>query len=63
MIQHTIPDIAERINNLFHALHGKDSISDIAKNINDILIYGDKIPISLLNPSWDYFAKRKKVIS
>jgi len=63
MIQHTIPDIAERISNLFHALYGKDSISDIAKNINDILIYGDKIPISLLNPSWDYFAKRKGVTS
>jgi len=61
MIENTVPDIAERISNLFHALRGKDSISDIAKNINDILIYGDKIPISLLNPSWDFFVKIKGV--
>lgn len=63
MIQHTVPDIAEKISRLFSVMKGKESLDIIAKDINDILIYGDKIPISLLNPSWDYFAKRKKVIS
>ena len=61
LIQHTMPDIAERINTLFLALRGKDSISDIAKNINDILIYGDKIPINIVSGAWEYFAKRKGV--
>ena len=61
MIQHTVPDIAEKISRLFSAMKGKESLDIIAKDINDILIYGDKIPISLLNPSWDYFAKRKRV--
>ena len=61
MLEHNVPDIAEKIQLLFFALRGKESSDDIAKNINDILIYVDKIPISLLNPSWDYFAKRKGV--
>lgn len=63
MIQHTVPDIAEKISRLFSGMKDKESTDIVAKDINDILIYGDKIPISLLNPSWDYFAKRKKVIS
>jgi len=61
LIQHTIPDVAEKISRLFSAMKGKESLDIVAKDINDILIYGDKIPISLLNPSWDYFAKRKGV--
>jgi len=63
MINHTIPDIAEKISRLFSAMNGQESFDVIAKEINDILIYGDKIPISLLNPSWTYFAKRKGVTS
>lgn len=61
MIQHTVPDIAEKISRLFSAMKHTDSPDVIAKDIDDILIYGDKVPISLLNPSWDYFAKRKGV--
>ena len=56
-----MPDIAEKISRLFSAMKGKESSDIVAKEINDILVYGDKIPISLLNPSWDYFAKRKGV--
>jgi len=59
MLQHTMPAIAEKISRLVSSMKGKESPDVIAKDINDILIYGDKIPISLLNPSWDYFAKRK----
>ena len=61
MIHHTIPDIAEKISRLFSAMNGQESFDVIAKEINDILIIGDKVPLSLLNPSWDYFAKRKGV--
>jgi len=61
MIEHNVPTIAERISKLFSALKGKESVDVIAKDINDILIYGDKVPVSLLNPSWDYFAKTKGV--
>ena len=61
MIPHTVPDIAEKIGRLFSAMKNSESSDVIAKDINDILIYVDKIPVSLLNPSWDYFAKRKGV--
>lgn len=63
MIQHTVPDIAEKIGRLYSAMSKQESLDIVAKEINDILIYGDKVPVSLLNPSWDYFAKRKGVIS
>lgn len=63
MISQNAPDIADKISRLFSAMKDKESQDVIAKEINDILIYGDKIPISLLNSSWDYFAKRKGVIS
>ena len=61
MIQQTVPAIAEKINRLFSGMKNTESPDIIAKEINDILIYADKIPISLLNPSWDHFAKRKGV--
>jgi hypothetical protein len=61
MVQHTIPDIAEKIGRLYSAMKEQESPEIIATEINDILIYGDKVPISLLNPSWNYFAKRKGV--
>ncbi len=63
MIQHTVPEIANKIGRLFSALNGTESFDIIAKEINDVLIYGNQVPISLLNPSWDYFAKRNGVIS
>lgn len=62
MTDKNIPSIAERISKLFSAMKGQESAENIAKNINDILIYGDKISVSLLSSSWDYFAKRKGLI-
>ena len=61
MIQNTVPDIAEKIGRLFSGMKNTESPDVIAKDINDILIYVDKVPVSLLNPSWDHFAKRKGV--
>lgn len=63
MSQLTVPEIVEKISRLYSAMKNQESPEIIAKEINDILIYGDKVPISLLNPSWDYFAKRNGVIS
>jgi len=61
MTEDNVPSIAKRISQLFSTLKGKDSIQNTAKIINDILLYGDKISLQLLRPSWDYFAKRKGV--
>ena len=61
MIQQTVPEIADKISRLFSGMKNSESSDVIAKDINDILIYVDKIPTSLLNSSWDYFAKRKGV--
>lgn len=61
MIQHTAPEIAEKIGRLYLAMREQESLEIIAKEINDILIYGDKVPLSLLKPSWHYFAKQKGV--
>ena len=61
MIQHTVPEIAEKIGRLYSVMREQESLEIIAKEINDILIIGDKVPLSLLSPSWDYFAKRKGV--
>ncbi len=61
MIQHTVPEIANKIGRLFSAMKGTESTDTIAKEINDVLIFADKIPISLLNPSWTFFAKQKGV--
>jgi len=61
MIQQTVPDIAEKISRLYSAMKEQESPEIVAKEINDVLIYGDKVPLSLLNPSWDYFAQRKGV--
>ena len=63
MVQHTVPDIAEKIGRLFSAMKHAESPDIIAKEINDILIYGDKVPLSLLKSAWNYFAQRKGVIS
>ena len=63
MSQLTVPEIVGKISRLYSAMKNQESPEIIAKEINDILIYGDKVPISLLNPSWDYFAKRNGVIS
>ena len=45
----TVPDIAKKIGRLFSGMKNTESPTIIAKEINDILIYADKIPVSLLN--------------
>lgn len=56
-----MPDVAEKISRLFSAMKGKDTPDVIAKDINDILIFGDKVPSNIVSSAWDYFAKRKGV--
>ena len=61
MSQLTVPEIAEKIGRFYLAMREQESPEIIVKEINDILIYGDKVPLSLLKSAWDYFAKRKGV--
>lgn len=61
MSQLTVPEIAEKIGRLYTAMKGQESSEIIAREINDILIYGDKVPLSLLKSAWDYYAQRKGV--
>ena len=63
MIQHTVPDIAEKIGRLYSAMREQESPEIIAQEINDLLIIIDKVPLSLLNPSWTFFAKQHGVAS
>ena len=56
-----MPDVTEKISRLFSAMKGNDSPDIIAKDINDILIIGDKVPSNIVSGAWDYFAKRKGV--
>ena len=60
-LEHNSPSVSKRIEELCQAMKHLHEPSEVASKINDSLIYGDKIPVSLLNPSWDYFAKRKGV--
>lgn len=62
-IGNTVPDVASRIETLYSILKKTDDIPTLVKKINDILLYGDKISINLVSGGWDFFAKRKKVIS
>ena len=34
---------------------------EIGQKINDVLIHAEKIPVRLLRPAWDLFAKKKGV--
>ena len=61
MSQLTVPEIAEKIGRLYSAMREHESPEIIAKEINDILIYGDKTSLSLLKSAWTYFAQRKGV--
>lgn len=60
-LEHNSPSVSKRIEELYKVMKHLHEPSEVASKINDILIYGDKIPVSLLSPSWDYFAKRKGV--
>jgi hypothetical protein len=61
MVKPIVSDIAEEIDRLFSGMKNTESHDIVVKDINDILLYADKVLISLLNPSWDYFAQRKGV--
>jgi hypothetical protein len=52
--------VANRIKELSILLHEKKSLQR-AKEINDILIYGDKISLEILQDAWDYFAYKKGI--
>ncbi len=56
-----IEQAAMKIGQLYNALQNTDSSQHIAKQINDILIYGDKISLNELEVAWNYFAKMKGV--
>lgn len=54
----TVPEIAKKIGLLYSALKaGGNSEEESATKINDIMIFGDKIPPNLLSAAWDFYAK------
>ncbi|MCV0366404.1 MAG: hypothetical protein K5798_03940 [Nitrosopumilus sp.] len=61
-LKNTVPDIAERISQLYLAMMKTHTDDEIATTINDILLLKYKISISLLQSSWDHFAKQKGVL-
>jgi len=62
-IAKTVQSVSSRIEELYKVLIKFNEPEEAAQQINDILIYGDKIPENIISASWDYFAQRKKVIS
>ena len=60
-IEKTVPSVSKRIEELCQAMKDLHEPSEVASKINDILIYGDKIPCNLVSSAWDLFAKRKGV--
>ncbi len=56
-----VPEIAKRIAELHTMLKKSNSVSEIGKKINDVLIYAEKVPVQLLRPAWELFAKNKGV--
>lgn len=58
----TVPEIADKITKLYSILKQIDSTENTARKINDILIHGDKVPLQLLTPAWELFAKKMGAI-
>lgn len=57
-----VPDITKKISQLYSTLKvTDDSSEEIAHKINDILIWGEKIPQQLLAAAWDYYATKSGV--
>ena len=57
-----VPEIADKINDLYNAIRKTcASPPDIADKINSILIFGDGIPLNLLEAAWHQFARQKGV--
>ncbi|NQV40241.1 MAG: hypothetical protein HQ505_06855 [Nitrosopumilus sp.] len=61
-LEHNTPSISKRIEELYKAMKHLHDVSDIASNINDILIYGNKVPSNIVSGAWDLFAQKKGVI-
>jgi hypothetical protein len=55
-----IERIANRIKELSIVLKEKHPIQR-AKEINDILIHGEKVSITILQDAWDYYAYKKGI--
>ncbi|MGI0056853.1 MAG: hypothetical protein ACREAK_05710 [Nitrosarchaeum sp.] len=57
----TVPEICSRIEDLHSMLKNRYPANEIAKRINDILIYADNIPQNLIRSAWELFAKKNGV--
>lgn len=59
-----IPEITEKIASLYNTLKSSgDSTDNIVKKINDILIFGEKVPLNILEAAWDFFANARGVVN
>ena len=56
-----VPEIVDKINDLYHVLKKTCATADIANQINSILIYGDGVPSNLLSAAWNRFAQERGV--
>ena len=57
-----VPDITRKIARLYNAIkHDCESPEEIASEINNILLHGEKIPQQLVASAWDLFATKKGV--
>ena len=57
----TVPEIYSRIEDLHSMLKNRYPAEEIAKRINDILIYADNIPQNLIRSAWELFGKKHGV--
>jgi len=58
----TVPEIAKKIKSLYSTLKGNgDSPQELARKINDILLFGEKIPRQLVLSAWEFFATESGV--
>ena len=57
----TVPEIYSRIEDLHSMLKNRYPADEVAKRINDILIYADNIPQHLIRSAWELFAKKNGI--
>lgn len=58
----SIDEIAKKITTLYNAIRVTSNTSnDTARKINDILIYGEKIPLNLLALAWEKLAAKNGI--
>ncbi|MEX0862150.1 hypothetical protein [Nitrosopumilus sp.] len=56
-----VPEIVEKINDLYHTLKNTNDPSDIANKINSVLIFGDNVSTDLLRAAWNQFAHQRGI--